>query len=231
MAKITREEFLKYYDSATYSAKLRVPRSGPNLAVINTARINDSVPYGQNVYAIALDLLVDRGAANLVRHEVFCRAIGQTYNFTIVDVWSGNAHWEGLYNLTLDAAVDVLCLPEEDNPLLRPLMGGMQLIEEVNSKWWGMLALTLHLRSLFEFQVGCLTVLKKPPQEISKRLSRTETEIQPLYERTIREINDAIHQWAQTEISAVNERLTEIENLSLTEIENLKRYYDDGRAL
>lgn len=95
---MTKEDFIKYYDSATYSAKLRVPRSGPNLAVINTARINDAVPYGQNVYAIALDLLVDRNAANLVQHEVFCRVVGQTYNFTVVDVWSGNAHWEGLQN-------------------------------------------------------------------------------------------------------------------------------------
>ena len=167
MVKITREDFIKYYDSATYSARLRVPRSGPNLAVINTTRINDSVPYGQSVYAIALDLLVDRDAANLVQHEVFCRAIGQTYNFTVVDVWSGNEYWEGLQNLTIAAAVDVLCLPEEDNPLSRPLIGGVQLVEEVNSKWWGTLALTLRLRNLLEFQVGCLTVLKKAyPRDI-----------------------------------------------------------------
>lgn len=223
MVKITREDFIKYYDSATYSAKLRVPRSGPNLAVINTARINDAVPYGQNVYAIALDLLVDRDAANLVQHEVFCRAIEQTYNFTVVDVWNGNEHWEGLQNLTIAAAVDVLCLPEEDNPLSRPLIGGVQLVEEVNSKWWGMLALTLRLRSLLEFQVGCLTVLKKPIQEISKLLSKTETEIQLPYEIVIKEISDAVNQWAQTEISAVNERLTEIEDL--------KRYYDYGGGL
>ena len=223
MVKITKEEFIKYYDSATYSAKLRPPWSGPNLAIINTARINDSVPYGQNVYAIALDLLVDRKAASLVQHEVFCRAIQQTHHFTIVDVWSGNTQWEGLHNVTLAATVDVLCLPEEDNPLLPPLIGGVQLIEEVNSKWWGILALTFHLRSLFEFQVGCLTVLKKPPQEIAKLLSKTETDIQPLYERAIRKINEAIDQWAQTEISAVNERLAEIEDL--------KRYYDYGRAL
>ncbi|MDD9975959.1 MAG: hypothetical protein OXU27_18255 [Candidatus Poribacteria bacterium] len=221
--KITKEDFIKYYDSATYSAKLRVPRSGPDLAVINTARINDSVPYGQSVYAIALDLLVDKNAANLVQHEVFCRAVGQTYNFTVVDVWSGNAHWEGLQNLTIAAAVDVLCLPEENNPLSRPLIGGVQLIEKVNSKWWGMLALTLRLRSLFEFQVGCLTVLKKTIREISELLSKAETEIQPVYELIITEVNDAINQWAQTEISAVNERLVEIENL--------KRYYDYGRVL
>ncbi len=223
MVKITREDFIKYYDSATYSARLRVPRSGPNLAVINTARINDSVPYGQNVYAIALDLLVDRAAANLVQHEVFCRAIVQTYNFTVVDVWSGNEHWEGLQNLTIAAAVDVLCLPEEDNPLSRPLVGGVQLIEEVNSTWWGMLALTLRLRSLFEFQVGCLTVLKKPTHEISKFLSKTETEIQSPHEMVIKEISNAINQWAQTEISAVNDRLAEIEDV--------KRYYDYGGAL
>ncbi|MXV85005.1 hypothetical protein F4X88_18365 [Candidatus Poribacteria bacterium] len=223
MVKITREDFIKYYDSATYSARLRVPRSGPNLAVINTTRINDSVPYGQSVYAIALDLLVDRDAANLVQHEVFCRAIGQTYNFTVVDVWSGNEYWEGLQNLTIAAAVDVLCLPEEDNPLSRPLIGGVQLVEEVNSKWWGTLALTLRLRNLLEFQVGCLTVLKKPTQEISKLLSKTETEIQSPYEMVIKEISNAINQWAQTEISAVNERLSEIEDL--------KRYYDYGGAL
>lgn len=223
MVKITREDFIKYYDSATYSARLRVPRSGPNLAVINTARINDSVPYGQSVYAIALDLLVDRAAANLVQHEVFCRAIGQTYNFTVVDVWSGNEYWEGLQNLTIAAAVDVLCLPEEDNPLSRPLVGGVQLVEEVNSKWWGMLALTLRLRSLLEFQVGCLTALKKPIHEISKRLSKTETEIQPPYEIVIKEISNAINQWAQTEISAVNQRLSEIEDL--------KGYYDYGGAV
>lgn len=223
MVKITREDFIKYYDSATYSARLRVPRSGPNLAVINTARINDAVPYGQNVYAIALDLLVDRTAANLVQHEVFCRAIGQTYNFTVVDVWSGNAHWEGLQNLTIAAAIDVLCLPEEDNPLSRPLIGGVQLVEEVNSKWWGMLALALRLRSLLEFQVGCLTVLKKPTHEISKLLSKTETAIQLPYEMVIKEISNAINQWAQTEISAVNDRLAEIEDL--------KRYYDYGGAV
>lgn len=223
MVKITREDFIKYYDSATYSARLRVPRSGPNLAVINTARINDSVPYGQNVYAIALDLLVDRTAANMVQHEVFCRAIEQTYNFTVVDIWSGNEHWEGLQNLTIAAAVEVLCLPEEDNPLSRPLIGGVQLVEEVNSKWWGTLALTLRLRNLLEFQVGCLTVLKKPTQEISKLLSKTETEIQSPYEMVIKEISNAINQWAQTEISAVNERLSEIEDL--------KRYYDYGGAL
>jgi len=223
VVKITREDFIKYYDSATYSARLRVPRSGPNLAVINTARINDSVPYGQNVYAIALDLLVDRTAANMVQHEVFCRAIEQTYNFTVVDIWSGNEHWEGLQNLTIAAAVEVLCLPEEDNPLSRPLIGGVQLVEEVNSKWWGTLALTLRLRNLLEFQVGCLTVLKKPTQEISKLLSKTETEIQSPYEMVIKEISNAINQWAQTEISAVNERLSEIEDL--------KRYYDYGGAL
>lgn len=223
MVKITREEFIKYYDSVTYSAKLRVPRAGPNLAVINTVRINDAVPYGQNVYAIALDLLVDRRAAHLVQHEVFCRAIAQTYNFTVVDVWNGNAHWEGLYHLTMAAAVDTLCLPEKNNPLSRPVIGGVQLIEAVNSKWWGILALTLRLRSLFEFQIGCLTVLKKPLQEMASLLSKTETEIQPLRERVTSEINEAIHQWAQTEISAVNARLTEIEDL--------KQYYDDGRAL
>ena len=223
MVKITSEDFIKYYDSATYSARLRAPRSGPNLAVINTARINDAVPYGQNVYAIALDLLVDRAAATLVQHEVFCRAIGQTYNFTVVDVWSGNAHWKGLQNLTIAAAIEVLCLPEEDNPLSRPLIGGVQLIEEVNSKWWGTLALTLRLGSLLEFQVGCLTVLKKPIHEISKLLSKTETEIHPLYEMVITEISNAINQWAENEISAVNQRLSEIEDL--------KRYYNYGGVL
>ena len=193
------------------------------MAVINTTRINDAVPYGQNVYAIALDLLVDRNAASLVQHEVFCRAIQQTYSFTVVDVWNGNEHWEGLESLTIAAAVDVLCLPEEDNPLSRPLIGGVQLVEQVNSKWWGMLALTLRLRSLLEFQVGCLTVLKKPIQEISKRLSKTETEIQSSYEIIMKEISDAVNQWAQTEISTVNERLAEIEDL--------KRYYHDGGGL
>ena len=223
MVKITREEFLKYYDSAVYSAKLRVPRSGPNLAVINTARINDAISYGRNVYAIALDLLVDRRAANLVQHEVFCRTVEQTHNFSVADVWRGNSRWEGLQNLTIAAAVDTLCLPEENNPLSRPLIGGTQLIDEVNSKWWGILALTFRLRGLLEFQVGCLTVLKKPLQEIAERLSKTETEIQLLYRTSIREIKNAIDQWAQSEISAANEHVTEIEEI--------KRHYDDGRTL
>ena len=223
MTKITREEFLKYYDSAVYSAKLRVPRSGPNLAVINTARINDSISYGRNVYAIALDLLVDRRAANVVQHEVFCRAVEQTHNFSVADVWRGNSRWEGLQNLTIAAAVDILCLPEENNPLSRPLIGGAQLIDEVNSKWWGMLALTLRLRGLLEFQVGCLTVLKKPLQEIAERLSKTAPEIQSLYQTTITRIENAIDRWAQSEISAANEHLTEVEEI--------KRRYDYGRAL
>ena len=223
MVKITREEFLKYYDSAVYSAKLRVPRSGPNLSVINTARINDAVPYGQSVYAIALDLLVDRRAANVVQHEVFCRTIDQTHNFSVADVWRGNSRWEGLQNLTLAAAVDILCLPEENNPLSRPLIGGAQLIDEVNSKWWGILALTFRLRGLLEFQVGCLTVLKKPLQEIVERLSKTEPEIQSLYQTTIREIKNAIDQWAQTEISAANQRFTEVEEI--------KNHYNYGRTL
>ncbi|MCY3743884.1 MAG: hypothetical protein OXH00_22955 [Candidatus Poribacteria bacterium] len=222
MAKITREEFLKYYDSAAYSAKLRVPRSGPNLAVINTARINDAVPYGQSVYAIALDILVDRRAANFVQHEVFCRAVEQTHNFSVADVWRGNSRWEGLQNLTIAAAIDILCLPEENNPLSRPLTGGAQLIGEVNSKWWGMLALSFRLRSLFEFQIGCLTVLKKPIQEIAERLSKTESEIQFLHQTTIRQIKNAIDQWAQTEIAAANERVTEVEEM--------KRHYDYGRT-
>ena len=223
MVKITREEFLKYYDSAVYSAKLRVPRSGPNLAVINTARINDAVSYGRNVYAIALDLLVDRRAANMAQHEVFCRTIEQTHNFSVADVWRGNSRWEGLQNLTITAAVDILCLPEENNPLSRPLIGGAQLMGEVNSKWWGILALTFRLRGLLEFQVGCLTVLKKPLQEIAERLSKTETEIQSLYRTTIREIKNTVDQWAQTEISAANERFTEVEEI--------KRHYDYGRTL
>ena len=223
MVKITREEFLKYYDSAAYSAKLRGPRSGPNLAVINTARINDAVSYGRNVYAIALDLLVDRRAANRVQHEVFCRTVEQTHNFSVADVWRGNSRWEGLQNLTIAAAVDILCLPEENNPLSRPLIGGAQLMAEVNSKWWGMLALTLRLRGLLEFQVGCLTVLKKPLPEIAERLSKTEPEIQALYQTTITRIKNAIDRWAQTEISAANEHVTEVEEI--------KRHYDDGRAL
>ena len=223
MVKVTRGEFLKYYDSAVYSAKLRVPRSGPNLAVINTARINDAISYGRNVYAIALDLLVDRRAANMVQHEVFCRTIEQTYNFSVADVWRGNSRWEGLQNLTIAAAVDILCLPEENNPLSRPLIGGAQLMGEVNSKWWGMLALTFRLRGLLEFQVGCLTVLKKPLQEIAECLSKPETEIQLLYRTTITEIKNAIDQWAQTEISAANERFTEVEEI--------KRHYDYGRTL
>lgn len=223
MVKVTKEDFLKYYDSAVYSAKLRVPRSGPNLAVINTARINDAVSYGRNVYAIALDLLVDRRAANMVQHEVFCRTIEQTYNFSVADVWRGNSRWEGLQNLTIAAAVDILCLPEENNPLSRPLIGGAQLIDEVNSKWWGILALTFRLRGLLEFQVGGLTVLKKPLQEIAERLSKPETEIQSLYRTTIREIKNTVDQWAQTEISAANERFTEVEEI--------KRHYDYGRTL
>ncbi|MDE0468645.1 MAG: hypothetical protein OYL97_16460 [Candidatus Poribacteria bacterium] len=191
--------------------------------MINTARINDAVSYGRNVYAIALDLLVDRRAANVVQHEVFCRTVEQTHNFSVADVWRGNSRWEGLQNLTIAAAVDILCLPEENNPLSRPLIGGAQLIDEVNSKWWGMLALTLRLRGLLEFQVGCLTVLKKPLQEIAERLSKTETEIQLLYRTSIREIKNAIDQWAQTEISAANERFTEVEEI--------KRHYDYGRTL
>ena len=214
MVNITKEEFLKYYDSAVYSVKLRAPRVGPNLAVINTARISDTVPYGHNVRAIALDLLVDRNAANLVRHEVFCRAITQTYNFSVADVWEGNARWEGLQNLTITVALDILCLPELDNPLSRPLIGGMQLIDEINCKWWGMLALTLRLSGLFEFQVGCFTVIKTPIQEIAKRLSKTESEIEPLYQTSITEINDAIDQWVQTETAAANARLEEIEYLT-----------------
>lgn len=223
MAKITRSEFLKYYDSAAYSAKLRVPRLGPNLAVINTTRINDAVSYGRNVYAIALDLLVDRRAANLVQHEVFCRAVEQTHNFSVADAWRGNALWEGLQNLTITAAVDILCLPKENNPLSRPLIGGTELINEVNSKWWGMLALTLRLKGLLEFQVGCLTVLKKPLPEIAERLAKTEPEIQALHEITLSKIKNAIDRWAQTEISAANEHLTEVEEM--------KKHYDYGRAL
>ena len=220
MTKITRGEFLKYYDSAVYSAKLRAPRSGTNLAVINTARIDDAVSYGRNVYAIALDLLVDRRAANRVQHEVFCRAIEQTHNFSVADVWRGNAIWEGLQNLTIGAAVDILCLPKENNPLSRPLTGGAQLVDEVNSKWWGMLALTLRLRGLFEFQIGCLTVLKKPLPEIAERLSKTVPEIQPLYETTITRIENAINQWVQTEIGAANEYITAVAEI--------KRHYDYG---
>ena len=213
MVKITKEEFLKYYDSAVYSAKLRTPRAGPNLAVLNTVRINDAVPYGDNVRAIALDLLVDRNAANLVRHEVFCRALTQTYNFSVTDVWEGNARWEGLQNLTIAVALDILCLPEESNPLSRPLISGMQLIDEINCKWWGMLALTLRLSGLFEFQVGCFAVIKTPMQEIATRLSKTEPEIEPLYQTTLSEINDAIDHWVHTEIEAANARLEEIEDL------------------
>lgn len=213
MAKITREEFLKYYDSAVYLARLRAPMAGPNLAVINTARINDDVPYGQNVRAIALDLLVDRNAANLVRHEVFCRAITQTYNFSVTDVWEGNAQWEGLQNLTMEVIFDILCLPEPNNPLSRPLIGGMQLVEEIECKWWGILALTLRLSGLFELQVGCFTVLKTPIHEIAQRLSKTESEIEPLYQTTISEIRAAIDQWGHTEIAAANARLAEVEDL------------------
>ena len=220
---ITREEFLKYYDSAAYSAKLRLPRSGPNLAVINTARINDAVPYGQNVYAIALDFLVDRKAAHLVQHEVFSRAIAQAHRFSVADVWSGNSHWEGLHNLAMATTVDILCLPEENNPLSRPLIGGAQLIEEINSKWWGILALAFRLRGLLEFQIGCFTLLKTPLQEIAQRLSKTETEIQPLYQTAISEIKNAIDQWAQTEISAAEERIAEVEDM--------RTYYDYGRVL
>ncbi len=222
MAKITRGEFLKYYDSAVYSAKLRGPRSGTNLAVINTARINDAASYGRNVYAIALDLLVDRRAANIVQHEVFCRAVEQTHNFSVADVWRGNALWEGLQNLTIAAAVDILCLPEERNPLSRPLTGGAELVDEVNSKWWGMLALTLRLKGLFEFQVGCLTALKKPLPEIAERLSKTVPETQPLYETTITRIENAIDRWAQTEVAAANEYVTEVEEI--------KRHYNYGRT-
>ena len=221
--KITREEFLKYYDSAVYSAKLRVPRSGPNLAVMNTARMNDAVPYGKNVQAIALDLLVDRKAANLVQHEVFCRALEQTHNFSAADVWSGNARWEGLQNLTMAVTLDILRLPVEDNPLARPVIGGVQLINEVNSRWWGMLALTFRLRGLLEFQVGCLAVLKKSVQEITEFLAKPETEIESLYQTAITEINEAINQWAQTEIAAANARIAEIEDL--------RKYYDYGSSV
>jgi len=221
--KITKEEFLKYYDSAVYSAKLRAPRAGPNLVVINTDRINDAVPYGHNVHAIALDLLVDRNAANVVRHEVFCQAITQTYNFSVADVWEGNARWEGLQNLTIAVALDVLCLPEANNPLSRPLIGGMQLIDEINCKWWGMLALTLRLSGLLDLQVGCLTVIKTPIEEIAKRLSKAESEIEPLYEKTISEIHDAINHWVQTETAAANARLAEVEAL--------REHYDYGGSL
>ena len=154
---------------------------------------------------------------------MFCRAVEQTHNFSVADVWSGNTLWEGLQNLTLAAAVDILCLPEENNLLSRPLIGGTQLMGEVHSKWWGMLALTFRLRGLLEFQIGCLTVLKKPLQEIAECLSQTEPEVQPLYQRTTREIENAIDRWAQTEISAANEHVTEVEAM--------KKYYDYGRAL
>lgn len=190
---------------------------------MNTARINDAVPYGRNVHAIALDLLVDRKAANLVQHEVFCRAIGQTHNFSAADTWSGNSQWEGLQDLTIAVTLDILRLPAEENPLSRPLIGGVQLINEVNSRWWGILALTFRLRGLFEFQVGCLAVLKKSIPEIAEFLSKTETEIESSYQTAITEINAAIHQWAQTEIAAAHARIAEIEDL--------RKSYDYGRGV
>ena len=94
-----------------------------------------------------------------MQHDVFCRTVNQTHNFSVADVWCGNSRWEGLQNLTIAAAVDILCLPAENNPLSRPLIGGAQLIGEVNSKWWGMLALTFRLRGLVEFNVLSPTVL------------------------------------------------------------------------
>lgn len=81
----------------------------------------------------------------------------------------------------------------------------------------------LATQRLFEFQVGCLTVLKKPIQEIAERLSKTEPEIQSLYRTTLTEIKTAIDRWARTEISAANERVTEVEEM--------KSHYDYGRGL
>ena len=154
---------------------------------------------------------------------MFCRAITQTYNFSVADVWEGNARWEGLQNLTIAVALDILCLPEANNPLSRPLIGGMQLIDEINCKWWGMLALTLRVSSLLELQVGCLAVIKTPIQEIAKRLSKAESEIEPLYQATISEINDAINHWIQTETTAANARLAEVAKL--------RKHYDYGESL
>ena len=85
-----------------------------------------------------------------------------------------------------------------------------------------MLALAFRLRGLLEFQVGCLTILKKPLPEIAEHLSKTEPEIQPLYQTTITKIKNAIDQWVRTEISAANEHVTEVEEI--------KRHYHYGRV-
>ena len=86
-----------------------------------------------------------------------------------------------------------------------------------------MLALTFRLRGLFEFQVGCLAVLKKSVQEIAEFLAKPEAEIESLYQTAITEINEAINQWAQTEIAAANARIAEIEDL--------RKYYDYGSSV
>lgn len=199
---MTSEEFSEYYDSSAYTRRQRAPHLGRSLAVMNTNRIRDEVPYGQTVEAIAFDLLVDRRAAILVRHEVFRIATARTYDFSDDDIWSGNRRWNGLEDLTMACTLKVLRMPAEENPLSRPLGASDPPIDDVHSKWWGVAALKLRRKGLLPFQVGCLTTLNKSPIGIARLLSKEEDEIRELRNVAIQEIEAALKEWEEKEIAA-----------------------------
>ena len=198
---MTAEEFSEYYDSSAYTGRRTGSYSGRSLAVMNTDRIRDEVPYGKTVEAIAFDLLVDRRAAILVRHEVFRIAVVRTYDFSDEDIWHGNSRWEGLESLTITCTVKVLRMPAEVNPLAHPLGATDPSINDVHSKWWGIAALKLRRSDLLSFQVGCLTVLNKSPRGIARLLSKEENEIREIRKVVVQEMKDALAQWEQNEIA------------------------------
>ena len=221
---MTSGEFSEYYDSAAYTRRHRSPDMGRSLAVMNTARIRDEVPYGRAVEAIAFDLLVDRRAAILVRHEVFRIAIVHTHNFSDEDIWSGNSRWSGLESLTMACTVKVLRRPAEKNPLARPLRLSAPPIDDVHSKWWAVAALKLRRNGLLPFQVGCLTVLNKSPKGIARLLSKEEDEISALRDIVIQEIEAALTEWEQ---NAITDEFDVIARQRAT-VENTRMLYEES---
>jgi hypothetical protein len=191
---------------------------------MNTARIRDEVPYGRIVEAIAFDLLVDKRAAILVRHEVFRIAIACTSNFSDEDIWRGNSLWGGLEDLTRICTIKVLRMPAERNPLSFPLGVRTPSIDDVHSKWWGVVALKLRRRGLLPFQVGCLTVLNKSSKGIARLLSKEEAEVRELRAVVVQEIEAALKEWEQDEIAAESNRVVSRRKT----IENVRARYEES---
>ena len=185
----------------------------------------DEVSYRSTVFSIAYEYLLSSRAAHAVAFRVFKKVLSADNNFVSHfeddDVWSGNEHFPGLNQLTIDTCVEVLAAGKETKKLFSPEPHAITPPETPATPatprpktWWNRAAPKLREKSLPHFQVAALSLaFRKSPADIALLLTLPPEKVDSLLRAAHKILAEEVEQWAEAETEKISNDRGEIMRL------------------